>query len=88
MSRPSAEVIVKIDDENGIPWEVIKTPQVYIITYQGVPVGIRSQHSMMSGAQYKYKRILYSSEASAKLEVKRLNKRFNTDLFSYIILGE
>ena len=88
MARPSAEVIAKIEDVNGVTWEIIDTDTVYIITYKGRPTGVRSHHFVSFGLQYKYKRMLYGNEGNAKLEVERLNKRFKTDLFSYIAIGE
>lgn len=87
MARPGPDIIKQIEDDKNVTWEVIEYPQVYIITYDGKPVGIRRQASVMAHTQFKYKRMLYSNSGNASLEVRRLNKRFKTDRFGYMVIG-
>jgi hypothetical protein len=81
MARPSAEVIDSRLQANGETWEILRAETSYVITYDNEPVNIRSLVPGLGGTKLKYKKLSYTNRANAMAQVRRLNRRFDTDRF-------
>ena len=86
MSRPSNPVILEVWDEaSHQTYSITNSPEYFAVTYQNQIVTIRHEntHSLTSVCK-KYDRTMLSNEASIKQAVKKYNRIFNTEDFSYI----
>lgn len=81
MARPKPEIILSRLQANGETWEILRADSSYIITYDDEPVNIRSLVPSLGGTKLKYKKLSYTSKASALAQARRLNRRFDTDRF-------
>jgi hypothetical protein len=82
MARPPAKIIHTITFDDGIKWEILETHSQFTILYKGNPVSVRSGSTIRSG--FKYFKASYPNEGSAKAQVRRMNKKFNCDDFTYV----
>ena len=82
MSRPEPEIIDSVEDEDGTQWQILAAQATYMVTYKGEPVSVRNQNLQLGKIYRKYRKMSYPNYASAVLQARRLNKRFNTDLFA------
>ena len=85
MARPGPEILHSAEVD-GINWEITAAESAYVITYQGKPIGLRTQVPGLGMVKYKYYKMTYTHEGSARAAVRRLNKKFCTDEFSYVIM--
>jgi hypothetical protein len=88
MARPGPRIIETCEDDNNVIWDITNPQVVYMVVYKKQPVGVRSHHHLMAGPQFKYNKMLYNTRATAQQQVDRLNERFSTKDFSYIVIGE
>ena len=86
MSRPSNPSLKEVwDDDSQQTWTITESPQFYVLTYQNKIVTIRHENTYTVGVKCKkYDRTMLSNEASIKQAVKKYNRIFNTEDFSYI----
>jgi hypothetical protein len=82
MARPPAKIINTQTFDDGITWEIMATEGQYTILYLGQHVCIRSSSTIRSG--FKYFKSTYPNEGSARAQVRRLNKKFMCEDFSYV----
>lgn len=87
MARPEPIILDRAEDEKGVVWEITQAETTYIILYKKRPIGIRSITPILGGIAKKYYKMTYLHEGSARAAVRRLNKRFNCDDFSYTEYG-
>jgi hypothetical protein len=78
MSRPEPTIIAEVDLPNGQLWQITLADTVYIVTYQGQPVGLRVTEGM---GNFKYKKMSYTNLGSARRQARLLNHRFNCEDF-------
>lgn len=81
MSRPEPEILLEQDTGEMI-WQLTQCDQLYIITYRGGPIGIRTRRDSLTGPGYKYKKLSYPNQGNAAAQAHKLNQIFDTDLFS------
>ena len=87
MARPSAEVIMGKEADDGAVWEVLRAETYYAITYNQQPISIRLSRGSMSGNGFIYKKLTYTNLGSAKLQCQRLNERFECDGFEVMMIN-
>jgi len=81
MARTAPTILLGQEQENGELWEVTECATNYVILYKEKLCGIRV--SGMFRPAFKYKKLSYPTEGSARRQVKLLNEKFNTLDFSY-----
>jgi hypothetical protein len=79
MARPSAEILNSITDEDLITHSVLRAPGYWYLTYQGLPVAIKTDNWM--GINAKYPRTGFNNSSHAYRMRDRLNQLFNTTDF-------
>lgn len=84
MARPEPKILIEQEQDNGNIWQAIACLQTYVITYQGRPIDIRVVNHGLGVTKFKYKRTSYNQLGTAIAQVRRYNKMFNTEDFSYI----
>ena len=82
MGRPSATTILKQTDELGRVLEILEADKAYILTYDGKPTALRQTEHFHDLLRIRYPRTGFNNRAHAVRLANRLNKLFNTDLFS------
>jgi hypothetical protein len=89
MARPKPNIILSQEQDNGEVWEITECDSNYVILYKGQFCGIKvtAAYSTQLNVRIKYKKLSYPTEGSARRQVRMLNKKFNTDDFSYIKLA-
>lgn len=81
MSRPKPRVLLEDETADGRPLTVIDCPGVWVLTYRGQPVQIRTGASSGYPGP-KYQRACWTaSPAHAFNMAAKMNRHFNTDLF-------
>jgi hypothetical protein len=84
MSRPAPEILLEIDLPNRQLWQITAAETIYIVTYQGRPVGLRVIENTKFDAHFKYKKMSYTNLGSARRQARFLNHRFNCEDFSVV----
>lgn len=82
MGRPSAATLLKQVDELGRVLEILEADKAYILTYDGKPTALRQTEHFHDLLRIRYPRTGFNNRAHAVRLANRLNKLFNTDLFS------
>lgn len=88
MARPSANILMELTSRDGLTAQILETPALYILTFNGQPFGMRCEHTVVTGNQFRYRKVAYNNRGNAELEARRLNDRYNTDAFDYITIGD
>ena len=86
MSRPEPKILVEQEQDDSTVWQAIGCLQTYVITYKGQPIDIRVVQPELGYVKFKYKRTSYNQIGTARAQVRRYNKMFNTTDFDYIIV--
>tara|TARA_R110000868_G_scaffold43358_2_gene145937 strand:+ start:455 stop:715 length:261 start_codon:yes stop_codon:yes gene_type:complete len=86
MSRPSNPVILTEDDDNYVI-DILEVPGTWILLHDNKSIGIRQTYYTRRGATVKYPRIGFNNPAHAYKLADKMNKRFNTTLFTIAQIG-
>jgi hypothetical protein len=82
MARPTARIIETLDE-----LDIMAVQGIWCLTYDDEIVSSRRRNPSVSQGQTKhYSKVAYPNEASARMQARRLNLRYNTDLFAVICL--
>jgi hypothetical protein len=83
MSRPKPQVILSYTDPKTYKAEqVLEAEAIYAVFYDGLPVNLRSLHTLLDYPGPKYKKCSFSNKGHAFNLAEKLNKLFKTDKFS------
>jgi hypothetical protein len=82
MSRPAPLILAETNLANGQTWQITQAETIYIVTYQGQPVGLRVIEGFDD--HFKYKKMSYTNLGSARRQARLLNHRFNTEDFGIV----
>ena len=85
VGRPNKEIILQHMDDNGYSTEILKVKGLWIVTYQGQPIGIRRTYRMEYSK--KYPRTAYNNPAFAYNMMERMNALYNTTDFNVLEIG-
>lgn len=83
MARPKPAIILR-DEQLYETIEILASPGIWFIAYQGRAIGITKRTWTQRGEVIKYPRTGFNNYAHALKLVKRLNERFMTDQFTVL----
>ena len=69
-------------DANNVQWDLLEGSNIYIVLYDGKPFNVRRHILTLKTEGYKYFKLSYISEAPAINQASKLNKLFQTLLFT------
>jgi len=84
MARPKPSIIRTAELDDGTTWDILQKTTSYIITYQGLPCGVRQHYNIMSQPGFKYQKLSYTNIGNARAQARRLNAKFNTRDFDVL----
>lgn len=88
MARPKPTIIIEHVDRNYNAEQILKADAVYAVYYDGQPMNLRSLNTLVDYPGPKYKKSSFQNSGHAFNLADRLNKLFNTDLFTVVRLIE
>ena len=88
MARPKPTIILDQVDKNYNSEQILKAEAIYAVYYEGKPINLRTTNTLVNYPGPKYKKVSFSNSGHAFNLADRLNKKFNTDLFSVIKLTD
>jgi hypothetical protein len=89
--RPKPTILLGHIDKNYIVTEVMAAVGVFVLAYDGLPVGVRRRNDLLDFPGPKYRRTAFTNAGHAYNAAERMNKLFKTDKFSvlhYPVVGE
>lgn len=83
MPRPKPEVLLEYVDQSTYRSEqVVAAESVYAVFYDGQPINLKSQHTLLDYPGPRYKRVTFMNPGHAFNLAEKLNKLFKTNKFS------
>ena len=86
MARPKPTIILEQVDQSYNSEQILKAEAIYAVYYEGNPINLRTLNTLVNYPGPKYKKVSFSNSGHAFNLSDRLNKKFNTDLFSVVKL--
>tara|TARA_B100000029_G_C17384961_1_gene891200 strand:+ start:414 stop:701 length:288 start_codon:yes stop_codon:yes gene_type:complete len=87
MSRPKPQILIeKIDKSTYKTEQVVASEGIWSVFYQGRPINLKSSNMLISYPGPKYKKVSFSNSGHAINLAKKLNKKFDCDDFTVILL--
>ena len=86
MARPKPNIILDQVDKSYNSEQILKAEAIYAVYYESKPINLRTLNTLVNYPGPKYKKVSFSNSGHAFNLADRLNKKFNTDLFSVIKL--
>ena len=86
MARPKPTIILDQVDKNYNSEQILKAEAIYAVYYESKPINLRTLNTLVNYPGPKYKKVSFSNSGHAFNLADRLNKKFNTDLFSVVRL--
>lgn len=84
MPRPEPKIITAQQNTTGEHWQILATDSMYVITYQGQPVNIRTELHKLGYVERKYQKCAYANEGNCRAQVRKLNEIFDCEDFAYV----
>ena len=88
MSRPKPEIIIVSPILHGKYQEIVKASNVFVVCYEGEPIGLRESQYGNPTSQRKYKKTAFTNPGHAFHLAGKLNRRFETKKFSVRVSRE
>jgi len=88
MARPKPTIILDQVDKNYNSEQILKAEAIYAVYYESKPINLRTTNTLVNYPGPKYKKVSFSNSGHAFNLADRLNKKFNTDLFSVVKLTD
>lgn len=83
MARPKPDVLLSLTDKKTYKSEqVIRSDAIYAVFYDNSPINLRSLNTLISYPGPKYKKTSFPNAGAAFNLADKLNKKFNTSLFT------
>jgi hypothetical protein len=86
MARPKPTIILDQVDKSYNSEQILKAEAIYAVYYESKPINLRTLNTLVNYPGPKYKKVSFSNSGHAFNLADRLNKKFNTDLFSVVRL--
>ena len=88
MARTKPTIILDQVDKNYNSEQILKAEAIYAVYYESKPINLRTTNTLVNYPGPKYKKVSFSNSGHAFNLADRLNKKFNTDLFSVVKLTD
>ncbi len=89
MSRPKPKILLEKTDKTTYKSEqVLAGSGVWCVFYQGEPINLKTQNLLVNYPGPKYKKTIFVNPGHAINLAKKLNKKFNTDDFTVVLLSQ
>ena len=89
MSRPKPSVLLEIVEKDTYKTEqILASDGIWSVFYQGRPINLKTSNMLISYPGPKYKKVSFSNPGHAINLSNKLNKKFNTEDFSVVLLGK
>ena len=89
MSRPKPSVLLEIVEKDTYKTEqILASNGIWSVFYQGRPINLKTSNMLISYPGPKYKKVSFSNPGHAINLSNKLNKKFNTEDFSVVLLGK
>ena len=88
MARPKPTIILDQVDKSYNSEQILKAEAIYAMYYERKPINLRTLNTLVNYPGPKYKKVSFSNSGHAFNLADRLNKKFNTDLFSVVKLTD
>ena len=89
MSRPKPVVLLEhINKETYKSDQVLNSEGIWAVYYNRKPINLKTQNILVNYPGPKYKKVSFSNPGHAINLAKKLNKQFNTKLFTVMFLYE
>ena len=89
MSRPKPSVLLEIVEKETYKTEqVLASDGIWSVFYQGRPINLKTSNMLNSYPGPKYKKVSFSNPGHAINLSKKLNKKFNTEDFTVVLLSK
>tara|TARA_B100000085_G_scaffold273898_1_gene289897 strand:+ start:484 stop:798 length:315 start_codon:yes stop_codon:yes gene_type:complete len=87
MSRPKPEILLENVNKTTYKSEqVLSADAIFSVFYKDKPINLRTLHTLVSYPGPKYKKVSFSNPGHAFNLAQRLNKNFDTEDFSVVML--
>ena len=88
MARPKPTIILDQVDKSYNSEQILEADAIYAVYYENKPINLRTMNTLVNYPGPKYKKVSFSNSGHAFNLSDRLNKKFNTDLFSVVRLTD
>lgn len=88
MARPKPNIILDQVDKSYNSEQILEADAIYAVYYENKPINLRTMNTLVNYPGPKYKKVSFSNSGHAFNLADRLNKKFNTDLFSVVKLTD
>jgi hypothetical protein len=91
MSRPKPKVLLEITNKKTYKTEqVLDAEAIWAVFYDNKPINLKTSSLVVQQLGPKYKKVSFSNSGHAFNLAEKLNKMFNTDMFSVykLVTGE
>lgn len=89
MSRPKPSVLLEIVEKETYKTEqVLASDGIWSVFYQSRPINLKTSNMLISYPGPKYKKVSFSNPGHAINLSKKLNKKFNTEDFTVVLLSK
>ena len=89
MSRPKPTVLAEVTNKSTYKTDqVLASEGIWAVYYQGKPINIKTLNLLVSYPGPKYKKVSFSNPGHAINLAKKLNRQFQTDEFTVVLLVE
>jgi len=89
MSRPRPEVLVELTNKETYKTEqVLASEGIWAVYFEARPINLKTSNYLVQYPGPKYKKVSFSNPGHAINLAKKLNKQFQTDKFSVVLLDK
>jgi len=89
MSRPKPTILLeKVEKETYKAEQVLASQGIWAVYYDKKPINLKTFNMLISYPGPKYKKVSFSNPGHAINLAKKLNKQFQTDQFTVVVLDK
>lgn len=88
MSRPKPNVLNEVTGKDYKVDQVLKADGIWTVFYDNSPINLKTFNMLVQYPGPKYKKVSFSNSGHAVNLAKKLNKQFNSDLFTVVVMTE